>query len=84
MIYKSSYFRYKQKKHPFYNFFIKTEELRKKLKTTDSEDEREKAMEMIQEKFVAFKNAAAIRALCDGEVEQDLEDMVPRKKRKYD
>jgi len=76
--------KYKQKKHPFYNFFVKTEELRKKLKTTDSEEEREKAMDMIQEKFVAFKNAAAIRALCDGEVEQDLEDMVPRKKRKYD
>lgn len=76
--------KYKQKKHPFYKFFLKTEDLRKTLKITDSEDEREKAMDMIREKFVAFKNAAAIRALCDGEVEQDLEDMVPRKKRKYD
>jgi hypothetical protein len=76
--------KYKNKKHPFYKFFLKTADLRKTLKTTDADEVRDTALELIREKFVAFKNAAAIRSLCDGEEEPDLEEMVPRKKRKYD
>jgi len=46
---------YKDDSHPFYTFFCKTKKLRKVLKNTDSDVDRDKAMANIQEAFEQYK-----------------------------
>eukprot|EP00088_Acartia_fossae_P068436 TRINITY_DN868_c0_g1_i4.p1 TRINITY_DN868_c0_g1~~TRINITY_DN868_c0_g1_i4.p1 ORF type:complete len:495 (-),score=81.88 TRINITY_DN868_c0_g1_i4:37-1482(-) len=67
---------YKDKDHPFHEFFQQTRKQRKLLKTTDSDVERDKALEKMRETFAAFKDAHLMlaEAAADGEK--------PAKKRK--
>ena len=48
---------YKDKSHPFYEFFKDSRKQRKLLKTTESEEERENALEKIRKQFENFQLA---------------------------
>ena len=48
---------YKEKSHPFFEFFKDSKKQRKLLKTTESEEEREQALAIIRKQFKNFQLA---------------------------